>query len=94
MYRLTLTAEERRAFDWVGDRYSTGTDWANLLCFDCERTNETCVVAWGTEGDITFLIPEPVAWELRELADSEDGRFPLFGPELVAKLEEFLDRIV
>ncbi len=24
MYSLMLTAEERRAFDWVGDRYNAG----------------------------------------------------------------------
>ncbi len=33
MYVLTLTADERRAFDWVGDRYNLGkvTD----LMLDC-----------------------------------------------------------
>ena len=24
MYSLTLTADERRAFDWVGSRYNSG----------------------------------------------------------------------
>ena len=24
MYTLTLTVDERRAFDWVGDRYNSG----------------------------------------------------------------------
>ena len=33
MYTLTLTADERRAFDWVGDRYNSGKV-ADLLS-DC-----------------------------------------------------------
>lgn len=90
MYRLTLTAEERAAFDWVGDRYATGEKWADLLLLQCGRTEEE----WNSEEDVTFLIPEWAAWNLKELADSEDGRFPCFGPELVSKLEEFLSRIV
>lgn len=31
MYSLTLTGEERDAFDWVGNRYSTGDDVADIL---------------------------------------------------------------
>lgn len=92
MYRLTLTAEERAAFDWVGDRYATGADWASLLCFECDRDDAES--EWDSDDTLTFLVPESVAWELKELADSEDGRFPCFGPELEAKLEEFLSRIV
>ena len=33
MYSLTLTADERRAFDWVGSRYNSGKV-ADLLV-DC-----------------------------------------------------------
>jgi hypothetical protein len=31
MYSLTLTADERRAFDWVGDRYNSGKVADNLI---------------------------------------------------------------
>ena len=66
MYSLTLTADERRAFDWVGDRYNSGKV-ADLL-LDCIPED----VEWGDDGEITFQIPEHVAWEIRELAEEED----------------------
>ncbi len=61
MYTLTLTADERRAFDWVGDRYNSGKV-ADLLT-DCLPEDRE----WGDDGDITFHIPEHVAWEINEL---------------------------
>ena len=48
MYSLTLTADERRAFDWVGDRYNSGKV-ADLL-IDCLPEDRE----WGDEGDITL----------------------------------------
>ncbi len=41
MYSLTLTAEERRAFDWVGERYYAGKVAGLLL--DCIPENR----AWS-----------------------------------------------
>ncbi len=66
MYSLSLTADERRAFDWVGDRYNSGKV-ASLL-IDCLPEDRV----WGDDGDITFAIPEHVAWEILELAEEED----------------------
>ena len=42
MYTLTLTADERRAFDWVGDRYNSGKV-ADLLidCIPEDRSGAT-----------------------------------------------------
>ena len=37
MYVLTLTADERRAFDWVGSRYNSGKV-AYLLTIACRKT--------------------------------------------------------
>jgi hypothetical protein len=55
MYSLTLTADERRAFDWVGHRYNSG-EVADLLMDSIPEDRE-----WHDDGDITFLIPEHVA---------------------------------
>lgn len=90
MYRLTLTASERSAFDWVGDRYLTGDRFATLLC-TCDATESD--TDWEGPEDITFLVPEPVAWELRDLAEQEGG-FPCYAEELTAKLWAFLDKLV
>jgi hypothetical protein len=66
MYSLTLTADERRAFDWVGDRYNSGKVAELLMdCFPDDRE-------WDDDGAITFQIPEHVAWEIKELAPRFD----------------------
>ncbi len=89
MYTLTLTSDERQAFDWVGNRYATGYDFM-LLLDECLTEDQS----WYDEGDITFNVPEGSAWRLKELADSEDSRFPCYGRELTSKLETFLNDIV
>ncbi len=88
MYTLTLTADERRAFDWVGDRYNSGKV-ADLLT-DCLPEDRE----WGDDGDITFHIPEHVAWEINELAEDEDYAWACFAPALVAKLNDLCWGIV
>jgi len=60
MCSLMLAPEERRAFDWVGDRYSSGK--VADLVLDCISADR----AWSDDADITFPIPEHVAWEIRE----------------------------
>ncbi len=88
MYTLILTADERRAFDWVGDRYNSGKV-ASLLV-DCILDDRE----WGDDGDITFAIAEHVAWEINELADEEGYSWSCFAPALAAKLNEFCSGIV
>jgi hypothetical protein len=83
MYSLTLTAEERRAFDWVGHRYNSGKV-ADLLV-DCIPQGRD----WDDEGEITFVIPEHVAWEINELAEEESYAWASFDPALAAKLNDF-----
>jgi hypothetical protein len=89
MYRLTLTASERQAFDWVGNRYLTGDGWSSLLCACMGEDDE-----WSADAAITFNVPEHVAWELNELAEQEDFLFPCFAGELAGKLMDFCMRIV
>ncbi len=83
-----LTAEERRAFDWVGDRYNSGNVASLLL--DCILEDR----AWSDDGDITFPIPEHVAWEIRDLAEEEDFSWACFAPPLVSKLNDLCSSIV
>lgn len=95
-YSLTLSKKERDAIDFVGDRYSTGYDLKQALSKAAKQPTDT---EWEEDGDITFAIPEHVAWEIKELAEQEGGgegkySFPLFAPALVSKFISFLDKIV
>lgn len=88
MYNLTLTRDERRAFDWVRDRYNAGRV-ADILreCLpdDCE---------WNQEGDITFIIPEHLAWQIHDFATEENHAWPCFSPHLAGKMVTFCMSIV
>jgi hypothetical protein len=88
MYNLTLTADERRAFDCVGDRYNSGKV-ADLLIGCIPEDRE-----WSDDGDMTFKIPEHVAWNIIELAEEEDYSWARFAPALTAKLKGFCWGIV
>jgi hypothetical protein len=77
-----------KAFDWVGDCYNSGK--VSDLLSDCLPEDR----AWADEGDITFTIPEHVAWQINELAEEEDHTWACFAPELVTKLNEFCWSIV
>lgn len=90
-YQLTLTQSERSAFDWVGNRYCGG-DVSRLLLTRCQRSPE--IAEWDQPGEITFVVPEHIAWEIRDLAEEEDILWPCFAPALTAKLNEFCFRIV
>src|SRR4051812_12419312 len=83
MYLLTLTTEERRAFDWVGDRYNSGKV-ADLLTKCIPEDRE-----WGNDGDIPFEIPEHIAWEIDQLAEEEGYTWACSAPDLAGKLNEF-----
>jgi hypothetical protein len=88
MYTLELTSGERRAFDWVGDRYNAGQ--VATILMDYLPTDRE----WSDDGAITFEVPEHAAWEIQRLAEEEDCLWPCFGPSLRTKLNEFLGRIV
>lgn len=89
MYNLTLTEDERAAFDFVGDRYQTG--------YKIRRILEQCLPedkCWDDKGEIEFKVPEHLAWEINELAEDEAHLWPLFGNDLVEKMVEFTCKIV
>ena len=88
-YKLTLTSEERKAFDFVGNRYSNGTDMSNLLCQFLSDDLE-----WNSTKDITFDLPEHIAWQLLDLAKQDDESFPCFSESLTLKMLSFLEQIV
>lgn len=90
MYKLTLTYDERRAFQWVGDRYNSGPIY-RLLCCECEQTPD---VEHDENVDITFAVPEHIAWQIRDLAEEEDSMWPCFNGTLTLKLNKFLSEIV
>jgi hypothetical protein len=46
---------------------------------------------WYSEGDITFAVPEAVAWEIAEMAEE---RWPCFAPSLAEKRNAFCAAIV
>lgn len=89
MYTLILTADERRAFDWVGDRYHAGAV-ADLLR-DCIPEGQP---EWEDDGEITFLLPEHVSWRVRDLAEEEGNAWPCFAPDLACKLNDLCWGIV
>lgn len=89
MYKLTLTKDERSAFDWIGNRYRTGNAVAQLL-IQCIPEGKD----WEDEGEITFTIPESTAWEIRQCCEDEGGVWPCFSGDLEAKLDAFLGSMV
>jgi len=98
MYELTLTRQERDAIDWVGYRYSNGDDLYTLLCKCDYKSEHKTSSAWDSKSDITFLVPEYIAWEIAENAEKEDGdyvyNFPCFAHALANKLRLFCENLV
>jgi hypothetical protein len=94
-YRLTLTREERKAIDWVGERYSGAPKLKEIVC-KCIDDDEDDV--WEGPDVITVVIPEHHAWELEEAVEEDmEGNhepWPCFSADLYIKLEEFRSRIV
>lgn len=90
MYYLTLTADERKAIDWIGNRYRHGDEffrllWANGKPFPNDAD-------WDDPRSITFTIPENIAWQISEIG--EEDNWTCFAPALSAKLNEFCMQIV
>jgi hypothetical protein len=89
-YELILSKSEREAIDWVGDRYATGDAFYKCLLKGRWMPDQM----WGDEVDLTFLIPEHIAWEIKELFEQEEMRFPCFASPFAAKLLNFADKII
>lgn len=97
MYKLTLTRSERKAIDWIGDRYRHGHELYTLLCRG-EWTIEDGTLSgdWDCENELTITMPEHVAWEVRDLIeDSSEGVIlPCLAIDFCVKLVTFCDCIV
>ena len=81
-----MSKHERNAIDWIGNRYWNGDDFFKLL-MDSEQSAD-----WDFDGDVTFKIPEHVAWQINEFSLAEG--FPCFSAVFANKLLEFCDKIV
>ena len=84
MYHLTLTHGERRAIDWVGRRYDHGDNLRDCLFS----------VDWDSPEDITFDIPEYVAWEINRIGAASEYRWDCFSEDLATKLTLFCDGVI
>ena len=89
MYQLTLSRSERRAIEWIGNRYANGDNLYSLLC-DADWGN---CRQWDEPQDITFTFHENVAWGMLDIREAEDGHWPCFSPELACKLNVFCETI-
>lgn len=97
MYTLTLSREERNSIDWIGNRYGHGDDLFRLLW--CKSTATPDDIDWYEKDDITFSIPENVAWQIAQIGQENSGKegvyqWDCFGPELTEKLNDFCDKII
>lgn len=91
MYQLTLTANERKAIDWIGNRYSHGNELYSILWGHClQSPDDAC---WDFEGEITFTVPEVAAWTIADIAEESEYRWDCFSEELAAKMQAFVDSI-
>lgn len=99
MYKLTLTREDRKAIDWVGYRYSNGDELYDLL-IRCEFVESYIDLReeWISNRNITFIVPEHIAWQIADNARNEDGdfpyNFPCFSDELTSKMMLFCESII
>lgn len=89
-YKLTLSLSEREAFRFIGDRYATGMGVARLLYLYCMFGGDQ----WEQEGNITFDIPEHIAWQIQDLSEQEEHRWPFLSSELADKMRTLVESIV
>jgi hypothetical protein len=89
-YILTLTREERKAIDSIGDRYAHGHKLYNLLWIECQASPADAL--WDDDSPITFRIPELAGWRIADIVVEDD--LAGFGAELRAKLIALGDPVV
>ena len=92
MYTLVLTADERRAIDWIGDRYRHGDELFKLLWGGCRHRPE--VLDWDSRETISFEIPEYIAWIIGQMGEECNYLWNCFADELSSKLTEFCLNII
>lgn len=95
MYDLALTLDERRAIDFIGDRYGHGNDLFYALVdseWYCE--NYDSLDPWGDKGVVVFRMPEHVGWQINEIGEECQYRWDCFSPEFAKKMTEFCKQII
>lgn len=93
MYKLTLSKDERSAIDWIGNRYNHGNDFYSLL-IQCDYDGYNTSEAWTNAEELTFFIPEHIAWEINDLLSDRDYALDCFSGDFAAKLINFCLEIV
>jgi hypothetical protein len=88
MYKLTLTADDYSALEWIGHRYSHGDDLLSIL--------NKCQYEWadGLACNKAYQIPEHLAWELQEKINADDLACIDPRSDLYRKLRAFADNII
>lgn len=100
MYTLTLTHDERKAIDWIGHRYAHGDylrrmlDDSSVVRYNVPFNITEEDIFWDIEHEITFNIPEHIAWEIRDIVYSNGCSLECFSDELKAKLIHFSEQII
>jgi hypothetical protein len=89
MYKLLLTKEERKAINWIGDRYRHGNDLYDLLMSEDVSMSADC--SWDDDCTLLFKIPEHIAWNICEIIN--EG-LDCFNDSLCAKLHVFNGKVV
>lgn len=97
MHTLTLSHDERKAIDWIGDRYAHGDELSKLLWNNEDvdtgfLPDEHDVMEWDGDYDIEFSFPEHVAWEISRIV--EEDNLACFSNDLKEKIQSFCDSIV
>ena len=85
-YTLTLSLAERRAIDWIGDRYAHGNELYSLLWARCEQTPDDA--DWDDPRPIDFTFTPKRAHDLTTIRDDDQGHWTCFAPEFAKKFDE------
>lgn len=101
MYKLTLTAEERKAIDWIGNRYGHGDDLYRILWLECIcRRSDNGKVAgiepdeWNDDCDIEFTIPEHAALGIKKIAEDDGWDWTCFDEKLASKFNTLCFQVI
>lgn len=92
-YTLNLTFEQRKGIDFIGNRYNNGDDLKKILR-KCDVVEKDDDWEWNDKVDYTFIVREHLAWEIKDLLESDDVFCPCFSPKFKSKLQNFIDEII
>lgn len=80
------------AIDWIGSRYRHGWELYHCLWVQSKAIPDN--VDWDDEKDITFSVPENVAWKIRDIGEECQYRWDCFSINLASHLSHFCENIV